>query len=224
MEVRWLALLFVPLAAALVVEVNISEDARPNVVGTSLEGGHVQSYVMDLENLGSVTCRAALFVEVGGLKARGATKELKPSEAARLMAFTRLANGSHNVGMALEFCGKESRRGPFSVNATRVPYGSGIVIADHLVREGEVLLLVRSKAASKVVIVPALSEAGRVSSGMVMLTRGRGKAAIRFEGGGSVTLEAISADGKYGTIREIELRKSGIAKRLLFWLREKTGV
>ncbi|MBI5355674.1 MAG: hypothetical protein HZB68_04435 [Candidatus Aenigmarchaeota archaeon] len=210
------------LASGVMVDVNVSEDIKYAVPYASYEGGNVQKYFADVENLGSVQCNAYLRADFPSLSMEGAKTPIKPGEAVRLFAYTRLDNGTGKFNITVSFCGTIATSGPYFINSTRITAQKKISVIDYISDAGKLRLRIRSPE-DDVVVIPDKDEK-KIQSAGAKLKSGAGTIYIGHTGQGKIKFSIVSVSGNAEFSGDIETEESPLYKKIIFSLREIIGI
>lgn len=209
------------LASGLIVDVNVYEDIKYTIPYAGFEGGNVQKYFTDVENLGSVACKANIRADFPSLSMEGIGTLIKPGGAARLFAYTRLDNGTHEFNITVSFCNSTTSKGPYFVDATKITTGNAIDIIDYISDHGKLRLRIRSREDDIVIIS---TDGGKIRSMGAKLNARTGTIYMDRPVTGKSALSIVSASGSDEFSGEIETGESPLYKKIIFSIREMLGI
>lgn len=220
MTVFLLLVILSTIVSGVIVDVNVSPDIK-YAVYEGFEGGNVQKYFADVENLGSIKCSANLRADFPSSSMTGADYTIKPGETARLLAYTRLGNGTHTFNITVSFCNSTVSRGPYFLNATNMTAGEKIELVDYISDSGRLRLRLKSPEESIVVFHGSGGKARSLDS---KLKSGAGTISLSYTRGGNIPIYIISMSGSAEFSGEVGTGESPIYKKIIFSIREILGI
>lgn len=208
------------MVSGVIVDINVSPDIK-YAIHEGFEGGNVQKYFADVENLGSIGCSANLRVDLPSSSMTGADYTIKPGETARLLAYTRLGNGTYMFNITVSFCNSTVSRGPYFLNATKMTAGKKIELVDYVSDSGRLRLRLKSPEENVVIFHGNAGNAWSIDS---KLKSGTGTISLSYTGYGKVPFSIISMSGSAEFSGEVGTGESPVYKKIIFSIREILGI